>query len=494
MTSKQEPVEPMAEIHASPNHNGAPAAATQEKIEKPSISEDDVVSNTSKGDGIIEADTPPGDDNLFGGGKTYRTMSLWDTVLVLATNQVGLGILTLPAILKTLGLVPGIIAIIGLGVLSWYTAYELLQFYRAHPHVVNMVDMARVVGGRPLEIIVGVGLLFKVMMTCGSAAVTLSIAFNTLSNHSVCTVGFVAVGAVCCFILCLPRTFKFVAQAGLPCTISIIVAVFIVIISLGVAGHPRGEAEDFVKNIVIVGNPSFREGVAACLKICYAYAGNVGFVSYMAEMKNPSRDFPKALTILQIFSVLLYLLTAITIYTLSGQAVRSPALGSAPDIPAKVAYAIALPAILSTGMVFGHTAIKYLFVVVLRAAKTTHRATENSVYSWGIWAGCAAIFWIVAFVLASAIPIFDSILSISSATFVAWFTFGISGVFWYHRNWNEKFALKNLPLAIINALIIMQTLFMNGVGLWAAIQSLLDVYGSGGKVQGSFTCADNSIF
>ncbi|ATY65682.1 amino acid transporter [Cordyceps militaris] len=466
--------------------------ADPEKIQERSSFEDDASKTPQVG---VVGDAHPGDDdNLFGGGKTYRTLGMWDTTLVLATNQVGLGILTLPAILKTLGLVPGLVAIVGLGVVSWYTAYELLQFYRAHPHVVNMVDMARIVGGRPLELIFGIGLLFKVMMTCGSATVTLSIAFNTLSNHSTCTVAFAAAGAFCCWVLCLPRTFKFVAQAGLPATISIIVAVFIVIISLGVAGHPRGEVQGWAKEVVIIGHPSFREGVTACLKVCYAYAGNVGFVSYMAEMKNPSRDFPKALTILQVFSVLLYVLTAVTIYALSGQAVRSPALGSAPDIPAKVAYAIALPAILSTGMVFGHTAVKYIYVVVLRATKTTHRATENSLRSWGLWVGSASLFWVLAFVLASAIPIFDSIVSISSATFVAWFTFGVSGVFWYHRNWQEKFARKNIPLAIVNALLILQSLFMNGVGMWASVEGLLDVYNTPGKLEGSFTCADNSIF
>ncbi|KAM3515064.1 hypothetical protein MY11210_001302 [Beauveria gryllotalpidicola] len=239
---------------------------------------------------------------------------------------------------------------------------------------------------------------------------------------------------------------------------------------------------------------TFREGVGACLKVCYVYAGNVGFVSYMAEMNNPSRDFPKALAILQVFSVLLYILTAVTIYALSGQSVRSPALGSAPDIPAKVAYAIALPAILSTGMVFGHTAIKYLYVVALRATKTTHRATENSLRSWGLWVGSATTFWVLAFILASAIPIFDSILSISSATFVAWFTFSVSGVFWYHRTWQDKFARKNIPLAIVNAFLIIQALFMNGVGMWASVEGLLEVYHTPGKLEGSFTCADNSIF
>lgn len=439
------------------------------------------------------ADAPAA--NIFSeGGKDYRTMTRWDTVLVLVTNQVGLGILSLPKILQTLGLVPGIIAIIGLGLLSTYTAFELLQFYRAHPHCVNMVDMARVVGGVPFEIILGVSLLVKICMTCGSATVTIAIALNTISNHGMCTVGFAGVAAVGCWLLCLPRTFKFVSQTGIPSTISILAAVLIVIISLGVAA-PKNAPPGFEKEIVIVGKPGFKEGVSACLKVCYAYAGNVGFVSYMAEMKDPSKDFVPALGILQVFSIILYLITAVTIYCLSGQYTTSPALGSAPVIPAKVAYGIVLPALFATGLVFGHTAVKYLYVVAMRAMKSTHQMTDRSVKSWTTWVLCATFFWILAFVLANAIPIFDSILSIASATFIAWFTFGISGVFWYHRNWEDKFKGRNIFLAIVNALIILQSLFMNGVGLWASIQGLVDIFDDkDNKIGGAFTCADNSIF
>ncbi|OAQ61465.1 amino acid transporter [Pochonia chlamydosporia 170] len=433
--------------------------------------------------------------NIFSeGGKNYRTMGRWDTALVLASNQVGLGILSLPKILDVLGIVPSVITIIGFGVVSWYTAYELLQFYRRHPHVVNMVDMARVVGGVPFEIIFGICLLIKICFTCGSATITISIALNTLSNHGMCTVGFAGIAAIACWLLCLPRKFKFVAQVGLPSTISIIAAVLIVIISLGVS-PPQNAPPGFDKNLKVVGNPSFSDGVNAVLKVCYAYAGNVGFVSYMAEMKNPGKDFVPALTVLQVFSVVLYVVIAVAIYCLSGQYTTSPALGSAPTIPAKVAYGIVLPAILSTGLVFGHTAIKYLYVVAMRAMKSTDQLTDRSFKSWGTWIACATLFWIVSFVIANAIPIFDSILSIASATFIAWFTFGISGVFWYHRNWQERFHRKNIPLAIINALLIAQALFMNGVGLWAAITQLIDIFNDKeNKVGGVFPCADNSLF
>ncbi|KAG6235510.1 hypothetical protein E4U25_004731 [Claviceps purpurea] len=272
---------------------------------------------------IHETDEQPGTAaNIFSqGGQNYRTMDRWDTALVLASNQVGLGILSLPKALDVLGLLPGVAAILSLGIISWYTAYELLQFYRKHPHVVNMADMARVVGGIPLEIIFGICLLVnvtasqcaiqlsytphkRICFTCGSATVTISIALNTLSSHGACTVVFAAVAAMACWLLCLPRQFKFVAKIGLPSTVSILVAVLIVIISLRVS-PPKTAPAGWDKTLRLVGRPSLTEGVNAVLKVCYAYAGNVGFVSYMAEMRDPGRDFAPALTLLQVFSVVL---------------------------------------------------------------------------------------------------------------------------------------------------------------------------------------------
>lgn len=430
------------------------------------------------------------------GGKSFRTMGRKNTSFVLITNQVGIGILSLPGIIKTLGVVPGVIAIVGIGLLSTYTAYELLQFYRKYPTVLNVVDMARIVGGRPLEVIVAISLMINLIFTCSSATVTLSIALNTMSEHAICTAGWIGLSALFCWISCLPRTFKVVARAGIPATISILGAVLIVMISLGFNDPQGAPPKGFDKEIQIIGYPTFREGLSACLNVCYAYAGNIGFVSYMAEMKDPSRDFVPALVVMQVFSIPLYVIVAVVIYCLAGQYTTSPSLGSAPPLPAKVAYGVVLPCLICTGMVFGHTGIKYLYVFVMKKLKMTDRMTDNSIKSWGVWTLLATVFWLAAFLVANVIPVFDSILNISSATFIAWFTFGISSVFWFHLNRGRMLdGWKKTSLTVINALIILQSLFMNGAGLWAAITGLLDIFNNDeGEIKGVFTCADNSIF
>lgn len=253
--------------------------------DSPTASANDYGVAVGVGVGVAETEVP---SNIFSeGGKNYRTMGRWDAAFVLITNQVGLGVLSLPGVLQVIGIVPGIIAIIGLGILSTYTAYVLLQFYRRHPHVVNMVDMARVVGGKPLEVIVGIGVFIKLCLTCSSAIVTLSVAFNTMSEHAMCTVGWIAVSAVCCWLLCLPRTFKFVAYIGVPSTISIVAAILVVIISLGVADPKGAPTSGFDKEINVVGNPGFSDGLSSCLQICYAYAGMPSPFFFLRSSQSP---------------------------------------------------------------------------------------------------------------------------------------------------------------------------------------------------------------
>jgi hypothetical protein len=65
-------------------------------------------------------------------------------------------------------------------------------------------------------------------------------------------------------------------------------------------------------------------------------------------------------------------------------------------------------------------------VVMDKVIKTRHRLTDNTFLTWGVWLGMGTLFWVMAFVLANAIPVFGSILAISSALFVTWVGFRVS--------------------------------------------------------------------
>ncbi|KAL2681382.1 hypothetical protein Neosp_008993 [[Neocosmospora] mangrovei] len=444
--------------------------------------------------------SPESDDNAniySQGGKNFRTLKRWDTIFILFANQIGLGILSLPSTLMTLGIVPGLIALIGIGVLSWYTAYELLQYYRLHPQVVNVVEMTRFVGGPWLEGVAGVMMMIQVIFVAASAIVTLSIALNTISSHATCTVVFIFVACAACFLLCLPRTTKFVSNLGVPNAVSVLAASILVMISLGIKGPRQVDSiDDWHRDIVVIGHPSFRDGLNACLKIVFAYAANLSFVGYMAEMKDPIKDFKFCLAFLEGSCITLYSAFAIIFYCLGAEYTTSPILGATSSTPAKAAYGVVLPAIYSTGLAYGHIGAKYIFVNVMRWMGAVHEVTSDTVRSWSVWLASVIVFWIIVFILSNAIPIFDSILSITSATTISWFTYGFSAVFWFHMNWDNLFRdWKKICLTLLNAFLIIISLFMNAAGLWASITELLDLFNADdSSIRGVFSCGSNAQF
>lgn len=445
-----------------------------------------------------------------------KKLNTWQATIIFITNEVGIGILSLPAALKTLGLFPGILCIVCMGMFSLYSAYILIQYYRKYPYVLNIVDYGRVLGGPVVEGIFATGFLINMALTCASAAITISIGLNTISEHAVCTLAFTAISAIAMWMLCVPRTMKFVAYCGWPCTVSIVGCVMIVMISLGVAG-PHTKMNVHLKAI---GNSAFSQTTSAFLNVAFAFSGNQAFPTVLAEMKNPSRDFPRAVTIEKCFTTTVYVIVAVTCYCLAGEEIVSPAIGAAPVTMAKVAYGVIFVSLLGTGLVFGVTASRYLDVAIKRHLhvfglghhrqrstqmdpnRSRRRSTiqiqrSNKFTDWSVWLLVVSGFWLVSWVIAGAIPVFDSLLNISASLLLAWFTWGIPVLLWFHLNWDGqrwRRGWKKISLAAFNIFVLCIVLFMNTGGMYASIDNMLAIFADpNSSVSGSFSCADNSI-
>ncbi|ETN44094.1 uncharacterized protein HMPREF1541_10644 [Cyphellophora europaea CBS 101466] len=478
--------------------------------------------------GSIQKARDPQYDPATGTVKPVGSLGPWQAAIIFITNEVGIGILSLPAALNVLGLIPGIISIIGMGTLSLYTAYILVQFYRRYPHVVNIVDYGRIIGGKPLEVIFAIGFIINLSLISASAVITMSIGINTISEHAACTVIWIGIACLACYLLCLPRTMMFVSHCGWPCTVSIVAAVIIPMAALGVSGPANAPPGSSIA-IKLVGNPTFSEAVSSFLNIGFAFTGNQAFVTVLVEMRDPARDFTKAILIEKPFAIAIYTTVAIACYCLAGEYITSPAIGAAPVTTAKISYGIIFISLLGTGLVFGHTSIKYLFVVVMRHLSFFERRSSplrkrsrgvrggnrkpsveadmmrrrqsqphdsRSVVSWIAWIAIATAFWILVFVIANAIPVFNSLLNISSSILLAWFTWGFPVVFWFHLNWKKMFSTwKKTVLVVLNVFILAIVVFMNTAGMYASVDGLLTIFADpDGEVNGPFTCADNSIF
>lgn len=61
------------------------------------------------------------------------------------------------------------------------------------------------------------------------------------------------------------------------------------------------------------------------------------------------------------------------------------------------------------GVINGHVAAKYIYVRLFRG---TDRMQKRSFLSIGSWVGISLVLWVVAWVIAEAIPVFNNLLSL----------------------------------------------------------------------------------
>ncbi|KAL8829009.1 MAG: hypothetical protein Q9170_006358 [Blastenia crenularia] len=373
----------------------------------------------------------------------------------------------------------GIILILGLGLIATYTGYVIGQFKLAYPGVHNMADAGEVMLGPVGREVFGLAQMLFIVFIMGSHILTFSIMMNTITGHATCTIVFGIVGLAVSLICTLPRTLHKVSHMAIVSFISIIAAVMITMIGVGVEkpGH----------NVVQVNvHTQFSKTFLATTNIVFAYAGHVAFFSFISEMKEPE-TYMKALFLLQGSDVSMYLIVAVVTYRYAGPDVSSPALGSTSGILPKLAYGIAIPTIVIAGVINGHVAAKYCYVRLFRG---TDQMSKKSWGSYGRWAIIVLLLWTLAWIIAEAIPVFNDLLGLISALFASWFTYGLSGVFWLYMNYGRyRESRQKMALTMLNFLIFLLGLTICALGLYA---SGVSIAADAKSSNGSFSCADNS--
>ncbi|CAN8101661.1 unnamed protein product [Discula destructiva] len=409
----------------------------------------------------------------------YKTMHWWQATIVMIAENISLGILSLPAVLATNGLIAGLIALIGMGLLTTYAGYVLWEFRMRYPQIASYTDIGEVLGGRIGKEIMGFAYVLFCTFCMASHLLTFSLALNVLSSHGTCTLVFGFVGLILFVFLTVPRTLKGISSMCVVSAISIMSAVIIVMVALGI--NPKAAYED----MVAVTGPTLPAAFNGISNIVFAYAGHVAWVSFISELREP-RDFPKALFVQQGFMICAYVTVSLVIYRYAGNDVASPALGSASPIIRKVAYGVALPTILIAGVIFAHVNAKYIFLRLFKGTPTLH---SRGLLATGSWIGIGAATWTIAWIIAESIPVFSDLLGFVSALLASWFSFIIPGFLWLYMNKGSYFSgAKNTTLTFINVLQMIVGLIVFGLGLYSSGYSMAT--GSGNKV---WSCADNSL-
>ncbi|KAJ5887342.1 hypothetical protein N7504_009018 [Penicillium tannophilum] len=424
--------------------------------------------------------TPAYEQDAFGNEDSaevkYKVMRWWQCGLLMVAETVSLGVLSLPAAVATMGLVPSIIVLIGLGVITTYTGYIMGQFKLRFPQITTMADAGEIIGGKFGREFVGACWSIFFIFIMASHLLTFTVAMNTITDHGTCTIVFGIVGMILSFVCSLPRTLEKMSWLSLVSFVSILTAVLITMIALGIEKpDPR---------VVAIANTNLYHGFTAVTNIVFAFCSHGAFFGLMAELRNP-RDFTKSLCLLQGIDVTLYLIAAVVIYRYAGDGVTSPALGSTSLVVSKVAYGIALPTIVIAGVINGHVAFKYVYIRIFRGTDRMHKRDMIAVSSW---IGIALVMWVLAWIIASAIPVFSDLLSLITALFASWFSFGFPSIMWLFMNKGVYFSSpRKITMTIINLIIVGIACALCGMGLWVSGKAMHDNPSSA-----SFSCANNA--
>ncbi|OJJ61516.1 hypothetical protein ASPSYDRAFT_829608 [Aspergillus sydowii CBS 593.65] len=408
-------------------------------------------------------------------------------------TQIGMGVLAIPSALNVLGMVPGIICLIAMACITTWSAYVIGTFKLHHREVYSIDDAGAIMFGLPGRIVLSTGFCLYFIFNSGSAILSLSIGLNAVSTHATCTAVFVAIAAIVGFAFSSVRTLgkiTWLAWVGLPC---ILVAIIMVTIAVGVQDRPDAAPktdEPWVSDWQVAGNPSFAEAIAAVSNLLYAFSGTPGFFSIVSEMRDPNQ-YPGAMAICQAGVTVVYAVIGCVVYYYCGSYVSSPALSSAGPLIKIISYAFALPGLLVTMTIVSHIPAKFIFVHILRGSR---HLNSNSLVHWGTWLGCTFSIIIIAWIIASTIPVFDSLVSLIGALLGPVMCLQPFGCMWLYDNWNKGAEKKTKRwgfMVVWSVMVVVVGTFLMVAGTYGSVKGIMDVYNeSGGSA--AFSCSDNS--
>ncbi|KAI0015646.1 amino acid transporter [Xylariomycetidae sp. FL0641] len=425
-----------------------------------------------------------------GAGVNFRNVS-WPRATVIFLKLIfATGVLSLPEAMYTLGAAGGALSLLGWTLLNTYTALIQGDFKTRHPECHSLADMGFKVGGVWLKELIGFLYLVAYILCTGTGIVGVSVAFNALSDHAICTVWWAFLSTVIVTAAASVRTLRNIGWLTWVGFFSIFIAIFIVVVGVTTVDRPAAAPQEgpYELGYYVIAYPTFAEGMTATATIFVSSAGTSAFLPVISEMRNP-RDYRKALFLCMSLVVAMYLSFSLVVYRWTGQWVANPSLGSAGGTIKKVSYGIGLIGLIVSGCLYQHVAAKYLFVRMLR--KTRH-LQANTVIHWVTWLGCSIGVGAIGFILAESVAIFNYLISLAGSICFAPMAIMVPGILWlYDFQHYRSGSLWQRSLYVFHWFLVLLGLFVTVGGTYSTILTIKNAYASG-LIGSAFSCADNS--
>ncbi|BEJ12344.1 hypothetical protein CspHIS471_0208040 [Cutaneotrichosporon sp. HIS471] len=437
-------------------------------------------------------------DAVFGDmgddGPNYRAVGPLGAFALMTKANIGLGVLSIPFVFMEVGMVPGVILLLVINLIIMYCACIIGDFKMNHPEVYAIADAGFVVGGRFGREYFGLAFVLFMIFVSASGILAIATALNAVSStathHGACTAIFIAVAAVCGFLLAQVRTLGKISWIGWIGLVSIMAAILTLTIAVGVQERPYLASKEYPtgpwpKNLKVTNNPPFSNAMSAINSIIFAFAATPTYFGIISEMRDP-RSYKRTMCISMGLLYCVYATIGIVVYYFCGQYVANPALGSAGPTMKKVAYGIAIPALLATVCIYLHLAAKYFFVRILSG--TPHLASSTKIH-WITWYSCVIGSALIAYIIGSAIPIFGNLISLVGALIGPSVCIAPYAWMWYHDNWKLNLTgRRNVFMLAVNGFLFALAIFFTAAGTYGAIVAIID----DPNRSKPWGCADNS--
>jgi len=248
--------------------------------------------------------------------------------------------------------------------------------------------------------------------------------------------------------------------------------------------------------------------------LVYSYGGALLFVAFLAEMRHPW-DFWKGMLAAQSFICIVYIFFGAFVYGHYGQYAISN-IGNAiqPLRLQQVNNVLGLITAFVACLLYFNIGMKTVYIEVCQ--EVFHWPEITSKKGKLLWYALGPIYWIVAFIVAAAVPNLNGISGLVGALLILNFTYTFpailyigyrcqidaalpgegfdphTGVTTRHdtgiKRWVRGY-MVNWHINTMNVIYFLGGLVCSGMGTWAAIEGLIAVFGPGGTVATSFGCA-----
>ncbi|KAL1407205.1 hypothetical protein Q8F55_006621 [Vanrija albida] len=385
--------------------------------------------------GTVQVGAPEAFDAEIAGQKetAYRLLRVasWQIVFYLITTDI-LGFSSAPMAFAELGYGPGVLVYTFFFLLAFGSGQILWRMYLGLDSEVYPVTCYADLGERTFgpaarhvfNVLQSLQLIMNVAILIIGNGQTLATIINYKFCYIVLNVFWALAGMVAGQIKSL-RNFAWFTNLNIWLNL-VVMAITMAGIAIYAPVPSQSNHKDLSQPIMRSGwVPSYTVGwfeqVGGVQLAVFSYGGAMIFTEFMAEMRRP-RDFWKAAFFSQLFCYVMYMFFGLFCYSYQGQ--YTAMLPSLNFDNTKLQLACNIIGLVSTGVaavLYANIGVKVFYQNVLREylsapALTTRRGAI-------LWSITVVIYWCIAWVVGSAIPNLNSLVTIVGAACILQFTY-----------------------------------------------------------------------